>query len=47
LEACVTDGNPNALEASRELGEKTVSFIADRLGQRAAKLLKEVETEEA
>jgi creatinine amidohydrolase len=30
-----------AHDASRELGEKTVAFIADRLGQRALKLLEE------
>ena len=38
--------HPSALEASRELGEKTVAFIADRLGQRAAKLLREVQAAE-
>jgi len=32
---------PEALEASRELGEKTVEYIADRLGMGAAKLLLE------
>ena len=33
---------PEALEASRELGEKTVEYIADRLGQGAAELLPQV-----
>jgi creatinine amidohydrolase len=36
-----------ALEASQELGEKTIAYIADRLGQQAAKLLKELEAAEA
>ena len=34
---------PAALEASPELGQKTVEWIADQLGQGASKVLKEFE----
>ena len=36
--------NQTALEASRELGEKTVAYIADQLGKGAAKLLQEAKS---